>query len=105
MGADIVDQPKLSMKRLSEEIETLRQRLMRIEGQLEETLGEAADTAKRKMRELVGQEPVDDARREYLIREIAELKSRQRGDNQAITHWLEAEKEVDRLLEILKLRP
>jgi len=100
-----VDQPKLSMKRLSEEIETLRQRLMRIEGQLEETLGEAADTAKRKMREFVGQQPVDEETRENLIRQLAELKSRQRGDNQAITHWLEAEKEVDKLLQLLKLRP
>jgi len=100
-----MDQSKLSAKRLAEEMETLRKRLLTIETQVEHTLGEAADSARRKVRKFVGSEPVDDEQREYLIRQLAELKSHNRGDNQALSHWLEAEQEVDLLLELLKLRP
>ena len=99
-----MEQPKISKKRLAEEMETLRQRLGEIESQVEESLGDAADTAKRKLREIVGNEPVDEERREHLIRKLAELKSRRRGDDQAITHWLEAEEEVDVLLAELGLK-
>lgn len=99
-----MEQPKLSKKRLAEELETLRKRLMDVESQVEETLGEAADAAKSRVRELVGYEPLTDERREQLIRLLAALKSRRRGDNQAISHWLEAEEEVDMLLTELGLR-
>lgn len=99
-----MEPPKLSKKRLADELETLRKRLLGVESQVEETLGEAADAAKRTVRELVGYEPVTDQRREHLIRVLAELKSRRRGDNQAVSHWLEAEEEVDTLLSELGLR-
>jgi len=100
-----MDKSKLSKKRLAEDLETLRKRLVDIEGQVETSLGEAAVSAKRKMREIVGREPVDEAQREHLIRALAELKSRRRGDDQAVTHWLEAEEEVDVLLEELGMQP
>jgi hypothetical protein len=90
--------------RLFEEFDNLRKRLFEVEGQIQETLGDAADEAQRRMRKLLGPEPVDDERREDLIRALAELKSRNRGDNQAIAHWLEAEEEVDLLLGLLGLR-
>lgn len=100
-----MEPPKISMKRLAGEMETLRNKLATIENRVEHTLGEAADSTRRKVRELVGYEPVDDKQREYLIRQLAELKSHNRGDNQAIAHWLEAEEEVDLLLRLLELRP
>lgn len=100
-----MDHSKLSKKHLAGEIESLRKKLASIENQVEHTLGEAADSARRKVREFVGSEPVDEEQREYLIRQLAELKSHNRGDNQALSHWLEAEQEVDLLLELLKLRP
>lgn len=99
-----MEQPKISKKRLAEEMDVLRRRLGEIESQVEDSLGEAADTAKRKLREIVGNEPVNDAGSEHLIRVLAELKSKRRGDDQAITHWLEAEEEVDVLLKELQLR-
>jgi len=98
-----MEEPKISKKRLAAELETLRKRLVDIEGQVETTLGEAAVSAKRKVREMVGHEPLDEARREHLIRALAELKSRRRGDDQAVSHWLEAEEEVDLLLKELGL--
>ena len=100
-----MEEPKISKKRLAAELETLRQRLVEIEGQVENTLEEAAVSAKRKVRKIVGHEPVSGEQREHLIRALAELKSQRRGDEQAITHWLEAEEEVDLLLEKLGLRP
>ncbi len=93
-----------SKKRLVEEFDNLRKRLFEVEAQIEEKLGDAADEAVRRMRKLVGPEPVDDEKREELIRVLAELKSRNRGDGQAISHWLEAEEEVDLVLKRLALR-
>lgn len=93
-----------SKKRLVEEFDNLRKRLFEVEAQIEEELGDAADEAVRRMRKLVGPEPVDDEKREELIRALAELKSRNRGDGQAISHWLEAEEEVDLVLKRLALR-
>jgi len=98
-----MEEPKISKKRLAAELETLRKRLVEIEGQVETTLGEAAVSAKRKVREMVGHEPLTEEQREHLIRALAELKSRRRGDDQAISHWLEAEEEVDLLLRKLGL--
>lgn len=66
--------------RLAEELEGLRKRLSEIEVQVGDTLGEAADGAVRRIRRMVGPGPVDDARHEDLIRYLAELKSRRRGD-------------------------
>jgi len=97
--------PKISKKRLAEELETLRHRLKDIEEQVEDTLGEAAVSARRKVRQLVGNEPVSEQEREHLIRALAQLKSERRGDDQAITHWLEAEEEIDLILELLQLQP
>lgn len=91
-------------KKLYEEFEALRRRLVEVEGQLQEGLGDAADTAVRQVRRMIGPEPVDETRREALIRRLAELKSRRRGDGQMISHWLEAEEEVDELLHLLGLR-
>jgi hypothetical protein len=91
-------------KRLVEEFESLKQRLSEVETQIEGKLGDAADGAARRMRKLVGPEPVSDEQREELIRALAELKSRNRGDGQAITHWLEAEEEIDLVLQRLHLR-
>lgn len=91
-------------RRLVEEFDNLRKRLLEIEAQVEEKLGDAADEAVRRMRRLVGPEPVDDEKREELIRALAGLKSRNRGDAQAIAHWLEAEEEIDLVLKRLALR-
>jgi hypothetical protein len=93
-----------SKSRLFDEFDNLRKRLFEVEGQIEETLGDAADEAARRMRKLLGPEPVDEAQREALIRALAELKARNRGDGQAIAHWLEAEEEIDLVLALLGLR-
>lgn len=94
---------KINKQRLAEELENVRRHLLEFESKVEGTLGDAADVAVRKVRHLVGPEPVDAERREHLIRQLAELKSRRRGDDQALTHWLEAEEEVDLLLKTLKM--
>ena len=91
-------------RRLVEEFDNLRKRLLEIEARVEETLGDAADEAVRRMRQLVSPEPVVDVKREELIRALAELKSRNRGDGQAISHWLEAEEEIGLVLDRLALR-
>jgi hypothetical protein len=93
-----------SKSRLFDEFDNLRKRLVEVEGQIEETLGDAADEAARRMRRLLGPEPVDAEKREALIRSLAELKARNRGDGQAIAHWLEAEEEIDLVLSLLDLR-
>ena len=95
---------KMTKQRLTDEFESLRKRLVKVEGQIGETLSEATDSAVRRIRKKIGQEPIDDAQREHLIRTLAELKSRRRGDDQAISHWLESEEEVDLLLKTLGLR-
>jgi predicted metal-dependent phosphoesterase TrpH len=95
----------INRQRLIEEFDSLRKRLVEVEGQVQERLGGAADEALRRMRKIVGREPVDGSEREALIRALAELKAHNRGDNQAVTHWLEAEEEVDLMLDRLGLSP
>ena len=96
-------EPPFNRQRLADELDNLRSRLGDFESRVEGSLSEATDSALRSVRRLVGPEPVDPERREHLIRHLAELKSRRRGDNQALTHWLEAEEEVDMLLRLLGL--
>jgi hypothetical protein len=95
---------RINKERLARELDQLQKHLLEIESKVGDTLGDAADVAVRKVRHLVGPEPVDAEQREHLIRQLAELKSRRRGDHQALSHWLEAEEEVDLLLRTLGLR-
>jgi hypothetical protein len=92
---------KLTMKLLAGELEAMRDRLGELERTAERTAGEAAQ----RVREFVGPEPVNDETRDRLIRELAFDKSQRRGDRDPVSHWLEAELDVDLVLRSLGLRP
>lgn len=96
---------KLTMKLLAEEMESLRDRLFELERGAERTLGRVADDAAHRVRQFVGPEPVDHATRERLVRELAFDKSMRRGDRDPVSHWLEAEQDVDLVLRSLGLHP
>jgi len=96
---------KLTMKLLADELENVRNRVVELESSAEQALGRVADQATRRVREFVGPEPVGDDTRERLIRALAFDKSRRRGDLDPVSHWLEAEQDVDLILRSLDLRP
>jgi hypothetical protein len=96
---------KLTMKLLADELEAMRDRLMTLEQRAERSLGKAADDAARRVRRFVGPELVDEQARERLIRELAFDKSQRCGDQSPVSHWLEAERDVDCVLRSLGLHP
>jgi hypothetical protein len=96
---------KLTMKLLAEEMESLRQRLFELEQGAERTLGRMADGAAHRVRQFVGPGTIDHDTRERLVRELAFDKSLRRGDEDPVSHWLEAEQDVDRVLRSLDLHP
>jgi hypothetical protein len=105
---------KLTMKALSEELETLRKRLRKMETEferkLENTLEKAADRLKARTEAAQGQpQPlhvqrhggaVDAGARRRLIAETAYLRAERRGfsGGNPDEDWLEAEREIDQLL-------
>jgi len=103
---------KLTMKVLSEELQTLRKRLRRIETEFERRLETALEKATERLKarnELAqGRLPgvqqhgaaVDTGARRRLIAETAYLRAERRGfcGGDPDEDWLEAEREVDRLL-------
>lgn len=96
---------KLTMKRLAEELEHVRNRVAGLESSAEQTLGRVAGKAAHRVREFVGPEPVDDATRERLIRILAYDKSQRQRTTGDMGHWLDAERDVDIILRSLDLRP
>lgn len=95
---------RLTMKRLAEDLDTVRQRIGEIETKLERQFLEVAGSAKDKIRDLVGPAPVDAATRENLIREAAYFLSQGYPGVDPAHHWVTAERIVDRVLELLGRR-
>jgi hypothetical protein len=104
---------KLTMKSLSEELETLRKRLhkleSRVEHKLDEVLEQAAEVLKSRiergegtvLRTAAGHGPaVDTDARRRLIEKCAYLRAERRGfvGGDPQQDWLEAEMEIDQLL-------
>jgi hypothetical protein len=103
---------KLTMKALSEELETLRKRLRKMETEferkLESTLEKVTDRLKARIEAVQGQPlhvqrhgaAVDTGARRRLIAETAYLRAERRGfsGGNPDDDWLEAEREVDQLL-------
>jgi len=103
---------KLTMKALSEELETLRKRLRKMETEferkLESTLEKVSDRLKARTEAAQGQllhvqrhgAAVDAGARRRLIAETAYLRAERRGfaGGNPEEDWLEAEREIDQLL-------
>jgi hypothetical protein len=103
---------KLTMKALSEELETLRKRLhkleTRFERKLEEALEKASDVLKARIEKTEGPVlrmpghggAVDVNARRRLIEQCAYLRAERRGfaGGDPVQDWLEAEMEIDQLL-------
>ena len=93
---------KLTMKLLANELDNVRTRVAEVESSAEQALGRVAD---QRVRDFVGPEPVDDDTTERLLNALAVDKSRRRGDLDPVSHWLEAEQDIDLILRSLGLRP
>jgi hypothetical protein len=99
---------KLTMKSLSGEMESLREQVRELELQLERKLESSLEKAAEKLKSRVDSARrkglsgagVDAATRRQMIAEIAFLRAEARGftGGDAEQDWLEAEKEVNRLL-------
>jgi len=99
---------KLTMKLLSEELETLRKQLARVEARFERKLESVLETATEKLKSRIeGSEghmrygpAVDVDARRRLIEQCAYLRAERRGfaGGDPQEDWLEAEMEIDQLL-------
>lgn len=91
---------RLTMKMLSEEIDSLRQHMTRLEKQIEEKVANRLSSTFRKMRPSDGPMAVNESHRQRMIAEAAYYRAQARGfqGGSPEEDWKAAEAEIDRML-------